>query len=173
MLHELPDDGNRYEILKGALLVSPAPSWLHQRAVGELHYLLKAHAEGLELQVLMAPAAVSWDSQTELQPDLLVVPFVNGRPPARFEEVGILELAVEVISPSSVRLDRFTKRREYQARGVSEYWVVDASSRSVERWRPGDEEPEILFETLVWHPRPASVPLEIDLIRYFQAVHGE
>jgi Uma2 family endonuclease len=87
--------------------------------------------------------------------------------------MGILELAVEVISPSSVRLDRFTKRREYQARGVSEYWVVDTSSRSVERWRPGDEEPEILFENLPWHPLPASVPLEIDLIRYFQAVHGE
>ena len=78
MLHELPDDGNRYEILKGALLVSPAPSWLHQRAVGELHYLLKAHAAGLELQVLMAPAAVSWDPQTELQPDLLVVPSPSG-----------------------------------------------------------------------------------------------
>jgi Uma2 family endonuclease len=72
-----------------------------------------------------------------------------------------------------VRIDRFTKRREYQARCVGEYWVVDTASRSVERWRPDDEEPEIVFETLQWQPRAEGSPLVIDLAQYFRAVHGE
>ena len=173
MLHELPDDGNRYEILNGVLLVSPAPSWRHQHAIGELYFLLKPYAERLGMHVLMSPAAVMWSQHTELQPDLLVVPLVNGHPAERFEDVGVLELAVEVLSPSSVRIDRFTKRREYQARGVGEYWVVDTASRSFERWRPNDEEPEIVFETLQWQPRAEAAPLVIDLAQYFRAVHGE
>jgi Uma2 family endonuclease len=170
MLHELPDDGNRYEILNGALLVSPAPTWQHQRTIARLHLLLAPYALGLGLDVLMAPAAVTWSPHTELQPDLLVVPLVNGQPAERFEDVGVLELAVEVLSPSSVRVDRFSKRREYQVRGVSEYWVVDVASRLVERWRPTDDEPEIIFETLQWQPRAGSAPLTIDLSQYFRTV---
>ncbi|MGQ0648440.1 MAG: Uma2 family endonuclease [Gemmatimonadaceae bacterium] len=173
LLHELPDDGNRYEILNGVLLVSPAPVWRHQRAIRELFVLLAPYVAGLGLEVLMAPAAVTWSRHTELQPDLLVVPLVNGRPAERFEDVGVLELAVEVLSPSSLRTDRFTKRREYQKQGVAEYWVVDAAQRSFERWRPRDEEPEILFDALSWQPRADSAPLVLDLVRYFKAVSGD
>jgi hypothetical protein len=85
--------------------------------------------------------------------------------PSRFEDVGVLTLAVEVVSPSTMRVDRFVKRREYQTRGVPEYWIVDPTGRSVERWRPGDEEPDILFDTLAWQPNPDVAPLTIDLAR--------
>ena len=58
---------------------------------------------------------------------------------------------VEILSPSSARHDRFTKRRRYQRTGVSEYWVVDLDARAVERWRPGDARPEVLDEVLIWN----------------------
>jgi Uma2 family endonuclease len=173
LVHELPDDGNRYEVLDGVLLVSPAPSLMHQRAVGRLYAILLPYVPSVGLEVLVAPAAVTWSERTELQPDVLALPLLNGKLAQRFEDVGVLGLAVEVLSPSTVRTDRFTKRREYQRRGVPEYWIVDPASRSVERWRPRDEDPEILLETLLWQPNPDTPALTIDLQAYFRAVHGE
>ena len=173
MLHDLPDDGNRYEVIDGVLLVSPSPSAVHQRAVGRLYLLLAPYVAGLGIEVFVAPAAITWASDTEVQPDILVAPFVDGRPVARFEDVKHLELAVEVLSPSTVRTDRFTKRREYQRRGVAQYWIVDPAARNVERWRPADEEPEILFDSLGWRPASAASGLQIDLVKLFREAHGE
>lgn len=173
MVHELPDDGNRYEVVRGTLLVSPSPTWLHQEAAVRLFMLLDPYARTAGLHVIIAPAAVTWSSDTEVQPDVFVVPLVNGRRPARFEEVGEVALAVEVLSPSTARADRFIKRRELQARGVPEYWIVDTANRLFERWRPGDEEPEILFESIEWQPKAEAPQLVIDLKSYFARVHGE
>lgn len=172
-LRELPDDGNRYEVIDGVLLVSPSPSAVHQRAVGKLHLLLAPYAAQVGMEVFVAPSAITWSPRTEVQPDLLAVPLEDGRLVERFEDVKELALVVEVLSPSTTRTDRWTKRREYQRRGVGEYWIVDTASRNVERWRPGDEEPEILFETLVWHPRDDVAALSIDLVALFRAMHGE
>lgn len=173
MVHSLPDDGNRYEVIDGMLLVSPAPAWLHQEAVGRLYVMLLSYVGGAGFHTLVAPAAVRWSPRTEAQPDVLVVPLVNARPPASFEDVGVLTLAVEVLSPSTTRADRFVKRREYQERRVAEYWIVDPVGRSMERWRPGDTRPEVLFDVLSWQPNPQVAPLVIDLAAYFRSVHGE
>ena len=172
MVRELPDDGNRYEVINGALLVSPAPSMLHQRASRELVTLLLPYVNAIGLEPFYAPTAVTWSATTEVQPDLLALPRLEGRQAERFEDVGVLDLASEIISPSTVRTDRFTKRREYQRRNVPEYWIVDPASRSVERWRPDDEEPEILFERLSWQPRSDAPVFTIDLEAYFRAVYG-
>ena len=172
MVRGLPDDGNRYEVIDGALLVSPAPTMLHQRAVRELVTLLLPYVNTIGLELFFAPTAVTWSATTEVQPDLLVLPRLAGRQAERFEDVGVLDLAIEIISPSTVRTDRFTKRREYQRRNVPEYWIVDPASRSVERWRPDDEEPEILFDQLSWQPRVGVPAMTIDLATYFRAVFG-
>ncbi|MBK9978541.1 MAG: Uma2 family endonuclease [Gemmatimonadetes bacterium] len=72
-----PDDGNRYELVHGELLVSPAPRTRHQRVVGRLHFALmryvEAHSAG---EVLMSPADISWGGLPDVlvQPDLFVVP---------------------------------------------------------------------------------------------------
>jgi Uma2 family endonuclease len=173
MVHALPDDGNRYEVIEGELLVSPSPTWLHQRAVGQLYVLLLEYASQAGHDVLVAPAAVTWSARTEVQPDVLAVPLVEGRMPSRFEDVGVLTLAVEVLSPSTMRVDRFVKRREYQKREVPEYWIVDPMGRLVERWRPADEEPDILFDSIAWQPNPDVAPLTIDLEAFFRSIHGE
>jgi len=172
-VNELPDDGNRYEVLDGELLVSPAPTWLHQRAVRELVELLLPYVKTIGLELFFAPTAVTWGPRTELQPDVLAVPRLEGRPAQRFVDVGVLSLAVEVLSPSTARQDRYKKRPEFQRRAVPEYWIVDPASRLVERWRPNDEEPEVLLDCLVWQPSAEVAPLTINLSRYFRAIHGD
>ena len=172
-LRAVPDDGNRYEIVDGELLVTPAPSWLHQDAVGELFLLLAPYARRNDLHCILAPAEVRFSPNRVVQPDVFVVPFIGGRKPARLDDVHRLILAVEVLSPSSARADRHSKRHLYQSQSVPEYWIVDPANRFVERWRPGDDAPEVLLDSLTWTPREGGEPLVIDLAAYFRRVHGE
>ena len=172
-LRALPDDHHRYEVVDGELLVSQSPSLVHQDAVGELFVLLHAHARRHGLHCVVAPAEIVYSATRAVQPDVLVFPLFNGQRPERLEDVRHLVLAVEVVSPSSIRADRYTKRRLYQDEGVEEYWVVEPSMRVVERWRPTDEEPEVVVDSLVWGPCQEVEPLVIDLSAYFRRVHGE
>jgi hypothetical protein len=56
---------------------------------------------------------------------------------------------------------------------VPEYWIVDLDARLFERWRAGDERPEIVTQLLEWHPAEVTEPFRIDLPRYFAEVLGE
>lgn len=172
-LTALRDDGNRYEVIDGELLVTPAPSDRHQDAVGELYVRIKSYADALEMHAFMAPTEVRFSDRLVVQPDLLVLPSLNGRRVSGFADVGRLVLAVEVLSPSTIRADRYVKRRLFSAQGVPDYWIVDPASRVVECWRPGDDEPNVFMETLTWHPEPSVAPLVIDLRGYFRAVFNE
>ena len=80
-----------------------------------------------------------------------------------------LMLAIEVVSPSSGRHDRVLKRPKYQ-RHVPEYWIMDPDSRLVERWRPGDERPEINSEELVWLPSADVPPFTVNIDTFFAGV---
>jgi Uma2 family endonuclease len=173
-VHALPDDGNRYEVVDGELFVSPAPTWQHGRAVRQLYLRMAAYIGGQPVaDVILAPADVTYGPRTVVQPDLFAVPLVGGRAPRTWAEAGRLLLAVEVLSPGTARADRHVKRRLYQREGVPEYWIVDVDARLVERWRPEDERPEILVETLDWRPDAAHPPLVVDLPAYFVEVIGE
>ena len=174
MVRALPDDGSRYEVIGGELFVTPAPSWTHQRAVGELFLMLAPHVRQHGIgDVLIAPADVMFGPRDMVEPDLFVVPLVNGAPPRTWEEVGRLLLAVEVLSPSTIRTDRSRKRELYQRKNVPEYWVVDVDNRMVERWPPNDAAAETLTSTLEWQPARFTDPLTIDLSQYFARVLGE
>ena len=156
LLATLPDDGQRYELVDGELLVSPGPTWDHQRLLMRLTRSLSAwldrHPVG---EILLAPAPVAVDDTTEVQPDLFVVPARTPKP-RDFHEAGGLLLVVEVLSPATARHDRFTKRRLYQALGVPQYWIVDAEARAVEVWTPGDRTPRLEREALRWTPDAAG-----------------
>ncbi len=169
----LPDDGNRYEVIDGELLVTPAPSWLHQQAAMEFLFLVRPYAHRCALDCYIAPAEVAFSPRRSVEPDLFVVPRMDGRRATHFEEVQRLVLAVEVISPSSARADRYRKRHLYQSEDVPEYWIVDPDARFVERWRPGDDAPEILVESFAWTPQEDVEPLVIDVAALFRRVHGE
>jgi Uma2 family endonuclease len=167
-----PSDGNRYELVGGALLVTPAPRRVHQRVVGRLHHTLFGYLQDSRemAEVLMSPADITWGSDDDLvQPDIFVVALdqVDGSTD-RWDSIRMLLLAVEVISPSSTRYDRVTKRRLYQRRGVATYWVVDPDARLVEVWRPEDERPEIVTDVLRWRVAPGAEELEIAIEDLFR-----
>ncbi len=173
-LRALPDDGRRYEVIDGELLVTPAPRLAHQSAVAEMWRLLADHAKRVGAGfAFMSPADIEFDPKTMVQPDVFVTAPVDGRRPRDWSDITDLMLAVEVLSPSTARADRQVKRRLFQRRGVPEYWIVDLDARLIERWRPDDERPELLAETLVWQPSAEAEPLEIDLPRFFGEVMGE
>ena len=128
MVRALPDDGLRHEIIDGEHVVTPAPSWTHQRAVREVVMRLAPYlAEHRVGELLFAPADVEFDEHNLVEPDLVVVPLVGGRKPRAWEEVRSLLLVVEVLSPSTARTDRLAKRRLYQRERVPEYWIVAAA----------------------------------------------
>ena len=129
-LATLPDDGLRYELVDGTLLVSAAPSKLHQRAVGNLYVLLRAACPA-ELEVFLAPTDYQPTTTRSFQPDVLVVSRAD---PGNAAVTTPLALAVEVMSPSSRSIDAVLKREMYQQAGVAQYWLVDPEEPSVTVW---------------------------------------
>jgi Uma2 family endonuclease len=135
-LATLPDDGLRYELVDGVLLVSPAPKKLHQRAVGNLYLLLRAACLP-DLEVFLAPTDYQPTLTRSWQPDLLVVRRDDPGPGA---VTTPLALAVEVLSPSSRSIDRVLKRELYQQAGVASYWVVDPDEPGLTVWNLDGQE---------------------------------
>ena len=167
----LPDDGKRYEVVSGRLLVTPAPGLLHQRAVLAVAQLLAEFVSRHSLgEVLISPADIQFSDRDLVQPDVFVAPLVEGRRARTWSEVRSLSLAVEVLSPSTARADRWLKRALYQGAGVAEYWILDLDARVVERWRPRDERPEILSNRIEWKVSQSDEALVIDLEALFGAV---
>lgn len=126
-LDSLPDDGNRYELLDGELLVSPAPRHIHQNAVMEVAFALRSVIPA-GLRVAPAPVDVRFSPKRQLQPDVLVV---LGGPldVARIETTPLL--VVEVLSRSTRARDLIAKRAAYQEAGIPSYWIVDTKVPSL------------------------------------------
>ena len=164
--------GERWELVEGEVLVTPSPHWMHQRIIGRLFELVAPYVRTHRLgETFLSPLDVKLEPGLVLQPDILVVP--SGELRRRSDIVRRLLLAAEIVSPSSARYDRVTKRPHYQRHRVSEYWIVDDMSRTFERWRPDDERPELIAEQLVWHPDGAPEPFVLDLVRFFADVAVE
>lgn len=82
-----------------------------------------------------SPADISWGDDTLVQPDLFVADITEWTGKA-WSDLRTLHLVVELLSPSSLRADRFTKRRLYQEQRIPTYWVVDIEQKQVEEWTP-------------------------------------
>ena len=170
MVRQLPDDGNRYEVVYGELLVTPAPRFDHQLLVSRLFLPLGNYLAHEPVGiVLTSPADISWGRDVLVQPDLFVVPFAEAQT-RDWSRLRSLLLVIEVLSPSTTRADRFTKRRRYQEAGVPLYWVVDGTEQHVEVWTPDAAFPAIERERLVWRPRGAATPFMLELAELFRPV---
>jgi Uma2 family endonuclease len=174
LIADAPSYTPRYELVDGELLVTPAPSPTHQEAVTLLIIALRsycdAHAVG---HALTSPADIELEAEDIRQPDVFVLPIAEWRRAAREGwPARTLMLAVEVLSPSSARIDRVIKRPKYQ-RLAQEYWIVDVDARVVERWRRGEERPEIVNERLSWAPAGTGDPFTLELREFFAKVHAE
>ena len=169
----------RYEVIDGELLVSPAPRSLHQDVVLALARRLSDYMDATHVgHTMIGPADIELEHDSTVSPDVFVTKLVNGRKPKSWKEVDGLWLVAEVLSPSTARYDRRTKRDYFLRNRVEEYWVVDLDARIVERWRQGDERPDMVFGKLVWTPElptgSASVePFAFSLVDLFHEVHGE
>jgi Uma2 family endonuclease len=126
----MPDDGHRYELIDGALIVTPAPSSLHQLVHAALmELLLQGRPE--DLRVLSAPLDVVLDGSTSVQPDLLV----TRRSDLAEQNLPVAPLlVVEILSPSTRLIDLNLKRARYERAGVASYWVVDPEQPRLTAW---------------------------------------
>lgn len=164
-LERFPDDGNRYELLDGVLIVTPAPSNAHQVIVSRLQLPLMQAVMVTGRGQVVGPGAITLPPNTQLQPDILVYP---ARYPidAKWQEIGEHWLAVEVLSRSSRVYDREIKRDAYIALGVQEVWLVDRRNQLVEvsrRRGPGT----ITEDVLRWHIPTYDVEVAIPLTEVF------
>ena len=170
----LPDDGNRYELISGELVVTPSPRGIHQVAVSELMWRIRTWLERTGAgRILHSPSDISLGEDEVLQPDLFVYRTASGKQLREWTDITELVLVIEVLSPATARYDRQLKRRRYQRARVPEYWIVDVDSRLIERWRPDDERPEILEDRLTWEPTSDTEPLDLDLTALFAELWGD
>ena len=167
----------RYELIDGELLVTPSPGRPHQLAVTEIVVLLHQYLREEPIGVaFVSPADLELRPGTITQPDVFIVPVGSVGTTAgedQWSDVRSLLLAIEVISPSSIRTDRVTKREHYMDAGVPDYFIVDLSARIVEWWSPDRETPRVLRDRLVWHPDGAEQPLTVSLPNLFDEISGK
>ena len=132
-VQQLPDDGNRYEAIEGALYMTPVPSVRHQRISfrlqRELARLLVDPGHG---EILFAPVGVHFPATQEgVQPDILFVSNERRGIVAPDELKGAPDLVIEILSPSTAARDRDLKRRLFHRRSVATYWFVASDANAV------------------------------------------
>jgi Uma2 family endonuclease len=161
----IPDDGKRYEVLEGGLLVTPAPSPLHQRVSFRLQRQLADYFEPRATgEVFNAPIDVILSEHDILQPDLVVAR------PDQISKRGIEGsplLVVEILSPSTRKLDRTAKARRYAVLGVRHFWLVDPDARVLECHRvDGERYAQVARGTggSLLHPDWPGLVLDLDLL---------
>jgi len=170
MVRALPDDSNRYEVAYGELLVTPSPRLWHEvlvtRLLGQVQEYLRLEPVGI---VFGSRADISWADDVLVQPDVFVATVAQVRT-LDWSAVRELLLVAEVLSPSSLRVDRFVKRCCYQEVGVLFYWIVDGDERQVEVWTPDARFPAVERERLLWEPAGARQLLVIELEELFRPI---
>jgi Uma2 family endonuclease len=166
-LHRLPDDGNKYELVRGELFVTPPPNETHENILTCLTRLLDRFVEANDLGLIFHPRAVMRFEGSEVEPDLMVrarhQPAVGEKD---WDHAPIPILVVEVLSGSTRRRDHNQKRALYMDAGVEEYWIVDPRDRTIRSIR-ADREDELAKERLTWAPSRASESLSIELKSIF------
>jgi len=122
-----PDDGKRHELIDGEHYVTASPNLRHQQILSELTFLIRSWLEDHPAgRVFFAPLDVVLSTHDVVEPDLL---YMSNERAAEIMTTlhlrGAPDLVVEIGSPSTRQRDETIKRRLYERKGVSEYWVVD------------------------------------------------
>lgn len=129
----LIDDEKRYEVMKGELIMVPAPFTIHQRVSSKLNLIISKYVKEKKLgEVLYAPTDVIFAEDIVVQPDIL---FISNNRREIIKEAAIIgspDLVIEIVSPSSASYDTIEKREVYEKYGVNEYWLVFPQEKAVE-----------------------------------------
>ncbi|MFN0178282.1 MAG: Uma2 family endonuclease [Gemmatimonadales bacterium] len=165
-LDRFPPDGNRYELLEGMLLVTPAPGLPHQVVTMRLSVVLAELLRPWPDVWVASPGSVVFRPKTRLEPDILVF-----RAPAagtKWEAVRHRFLAVETKSRSTEIYDRDFKRPAYLDLGVDEVWRVDVGEKVILVSVPGAAPDRRVDDRLVWSPKGLAADLTIDVAPLFR-----
>ena len=131
-------DGKRHELIDGEHVVTAAPYVHHQQLLGDLFVAVRKVVTRRLGEVLFAPVDVELSLHDVVQPDLLFVR--KGRNIASIKRFHAApDLAVEVLSPSSRRIDEVRKRARYELFGVQELWIVDPPFDAIRVYRRAAE----------------------------------
>jgi Uma2 family endonuclease len=169
-LHRLPDDGNKYEVVRGDLFVTPPPSVKHEEIASVLAEILHRYVAAQRLGRVYGPRAVIRALESEADPDLMVRPVSPGT--EAWDRAPLPILVVEIVSGSTRRRDHIQKRQFYLELGIPEYWIVDGQTRSVRIVRP-DASDRVERGVVAWQPPGASDALTFDVADLFRAALGE
>ncbi|GAC1400425.1 MAG: Uma2 family endonuclease [Pyrinomonadaceae bacterium] len=156
----MPDDGNRYELIEGELIVSRAPSLPHQRILTNLLVLLNVFLKNHPLGEVVPTPGVIFDNYNAVIPDIVFIAKENLEEIASGDKVtGAPDLAIEIISPGAenARRDRVVKLQTYSKFGVQEYWVVDGFRRTIDVYR--QEEKTLRLATTLMVEAELTTPL--------------
>ena len=165
-LERLPDDGNRYEILHGELLVTPLPSNGHQCISIDLSFLFVQWCRMHTGWAVRAPGGMYVSETNWFEPDLCVYA-VPHRTDLPWKAMPAPLLVIEILSNSTAKRDRHRKRPAYLANGVREVWLIDRAKRVIERWTAASEFPETLQGSITWTPDPALPALVVEELELF------
>ena len=163
-LHSLPDDGNKYELVRGELFVTPPPNPEHQGIIGALNAMLVPYVKANGLGIVDLARSVLRFEASEVEPDLMVREHL--RKDVAWDQQPVPILVVEVFSPSTRRRDLAQKRSLYMDAGVAEYWMIDPERRTIAVVRVGESD-QTVRDALVWHPPRTANSLEIQLTALF------
>lgn len=131
-LAEMPDDGNRYEIIGGELIVAPLPTTNHQRVANRLSTLLSLYVWDRDLgEVFTAPLDVVLSPYNTIQPDILFIAGARSHISDGRIIAGAPDLVIEVLSGRTRGVDLVRKKAMYATAGVREYWIADPVSRTL------------------------------------------
>src|SRR5690242_12506202 len=164
-LHRLPDDGNKYELIRGELFVTPPPSVDHEEVLARLTDVLAEYVKEHGLGRVYHPRAVIRFEGSEAEPDLMVRAVPPGVHGNAWEKLPAPLLVVEVLSPTTRRRDLVNKRDYYLDAGSGEYWLVDSEQREIRTVRRGAGD-VLTRESLVWRAGEGE-PLVVDVPSLF------
>ena len=134
-LEAMPEDGNRYEVIEGELFVSCAPGLTHQQISGNIHYLIRNYLEKNPIGVVIATPGLILTELSGVIPDIVFFRHERSKEIVSGERLtSAPDLVVEILSPGpeNIRRDHIAKRQLYARHRVTEYWMVDPSTQTLE-----------------------------------------
>ncbi|MCU0646499.1 MAG: Uma2 family endonuclease [Gemmatimonadaceae bacterium] len=167
-LATLPDDGNRYELLHGELLVTSLPSNRHQSVAAALVHILYSWCLVHTGWAVRGPGGVEMSRTSWLMPDVALYPMPLHET-ADWSRIPPPTLVIEILSRSTRKRDRHRKRPAYLAFGVREVWTIDARHRLIEQWSATSEFPVAVDRSFTWGPDPTLPPIVFDFDLIFGA----
>jgi Uma2 family endonuclease len=137
---QLPDDGNRYEVIDGVLYMTTAPSAFHQWILRQMFVALYQQIDSMGVGLTFwSPMGVFMPGCDPVQPDLLVIRTADLSIIHDRRVYGVPALLIEVLSPSNAEKDTEIKRKAYAQAGVPEYWIVRPATRDVLMYTEPDD----------------------------------